>query len=318
MPEFNPTGQIVPNAPDDALDTPVVENLTQEQIDSIEFDPSEPQTDANGLSEEEQKDPNKIKVDIIDDKAPIVILYGPPACGKTMTLVRLTRFLKSEGYTVTPERSFRPTSDLHYKKMCEDFDLLMNSDDAAKSTSLISFMLVKVYNKNSRCLCQILEAPGEYYFKKDNPNAPYPFYFQTIKTTKNRKVWTIMVEPDWENSTDRKNYVSRIQKLKTQIHNRDRVVFVYNKIDLTPFVVSPGVVKIGNAIERVKMDYPNIFLPFENQHPITRLWKKYDCGFVPFQTGEYTSAADGTLSYSEGPMEYPRNLWKEILNHING
>lgn len=317
MSEYNPKGQVVPDNQVENTESPVVKDLTQEQTDAMKYDNPEPHAEDNGLSEEEQKDPNKIKVNITDDKAPIVILYGPPACGKTMTLARLTRYLQSEGYTVEPERGFRPTADKHYRKMCEEFDQMMNSDDAATSTSLISFMLVKVY-KDARCLCQILEAPGEYYFTKNSPNAPYPYYFQTIKNATNRKVWAIMVEPDWQDPQDRKNYVSRIQKLKSQIRTTDKVVFIYNKIDLTPYVISPGNVRIGEAREKVKQDYPNLFVQFKNSNPITRFWREYDCGFVPFQTGEYTQAADGKLSFSEGPMEYPRNLWKEILNQING
>lgn len=314
MPDLTFTGQ---NTPKVSEETPTVQELDAEQIDSLEINEEPIQDDNKGLSAEELRDPNKIKVNISDDRAPIVILYGPPACGKTMTLARLTRYLQSEGYTVEPERGFRPTADRHYKKMCEEFNIMMNSDDAAKSTSLISFMLVKVY-KNARCLCQILEAPGEYYFTKDAPNAPYPFYFQTIKTTRNRKIWAVMVEPDWEDPQDKKNYVTRIHKLKSQIRSTDNVVFIYNKIDLTPYVISPGRVRVGEAIERVKQDYPSIFVPFKNDNPITKLWREYDCGFVPFQTGEYTRAADGNLSFSEGPLEYPRNLWKEICKYING
>lgn len=290
---------------------------TQEDVNEKNYNQSETQVSNKGLSEEEQRDPNKIKVNITDDKAPIVILYGPPSCGKTMTLARLTRYLQLEGYTVEPDRGFRPTADKHYKKLCENFDQMMNSDDAAVSTDLISFMLIKVY-KNARCLCQILEAPGEYYFLKSMPNRPYPHYFQTIKNTKNRKVWAVMVEPDWEDPQDRKNYVTRIQKLKSQIRSTDKVVFIYNKIDLTPYVNSPGIVNIGESIQRVKQDYPGIFAQFKNSNPITKLWKEYDCSFVPFQTGEYTKAADDILSFAEGPMEYPRNLWNEILKQING
>ena len=55
-----------------------------------------------GLTSEELNDPNKISVTIADKEAPIVVLFGPPACGKTMTLVRMTRFLRENGYTITP------------------------------------------------------------------------------------------------------------------------------------------------------------------------------------------------------------------------
>lgn len=72
-----------------------------------------------GLSETELNDPNSIKVTVSDPNTPIVILYGPPSCGKTMTLVRLTRFLVSHGYTVVPEKTFRPTYDENYKQLCK-------------------------------------------------------------------------------------------------------------------------------------------------------------------------------------------------------
>ena len=49
-----------------------------------------------GLSKEEYEDPNQIRVTIADAKAPLIILFGPPACGKTMTLVRLARWRVGE------------------------------------------------------------------------------------------------------------------------------------------------------------------------------------------------------------------------------
>ena len=50
-----------------------------------------------GVASEEQNDPNSITVTVSDPNTPIVILYGPPSCGKTMTLVRMTRYLQSQG-----------------------------------------------------------------------------------------------------------------------------------------------------------------------------------------------------------------------------
>ena len=309
MPEFNPTGQMLPD--NTIISQPQVVPETLNPNVTTDFE-----SETKGLTAEELRDPNKIKVNISDPDAPIIILYGPPSWGKTMTLVRLTRFLKSSGYTVQPERGFRPAADTHYKSMCESFNEMINSDDAATSTNNISFMLVKVYSKQGKCLCQILEAPGEYYFTKGNPNAAYPYYFQTIKNSGNRKVWAIIVEPDWEDPQDRMNYVTRIHKLKSQIRAKDKVVFVYNKIDLTPFVCTPGNVNTSEAARRVSQDYPGLFSKFENTHPITRFWRKFDCGFVPFQTGDFTPTSDGKLSFSEGPVEYARNLWNVFLKQI--
>lgn len=94
---------------------PVVENVDSIQGQVIQTpkltQDSQSADSVLGLSAAEMNDPNSIRVTISDPKAPLVILFGPPACGKTMTLVRMTRFLKSEGYTVSPIRTFRPTSD---------------------------------------------------------------------------------------------------------------------------------------------------------------------------------------------------------------
>lgn len=87
---------------------PIVENevLVAEQQDSESIikdeTPAQSEGTLPGLSLAEMNDPNSIRVTISDHDAPLVILFGPPACGKTMTLVRMTRFLQSEGYTVSP------------------------------------------------------------------------------------------------------------------------------------------------------------------------------------------------------------------------
>ncbi len=126
-------------------DTPVVE--PQEEVFTHTDDVSVEETPENipdsntvkGLSVEEQNDPNKIKVTIEDEKTPIVVLFGPPSSGKTMTLVRLTRYLRDASFDVYPVRTFRPAADAHYKKMCDDFNDMVTSENAAQSTSPASF-----------------------------------------------------------------------------------------------------------------------------------------------------------------------------------
>ena len=70
----------------------------------------------SGLTMDEEKDPNRIQV-VISDPAPVIILFGARASGKTMTLVRLTRWLKANGYQVEPERNFRPSNSEFYRRM---------------------------------------------------------------------------------------------------------------------------------------------------------------------------------------------------------
>lgn len=293
----------------------VIEDPEVAPVPAVEI-PIQQESEVHGLSAVELNDPNSIRVTISDHNAPLVILFGPPACGKTMTLVRMTRFLQAEGYTVSPIRTFRPTSDTNYADICERFDETMNSDNAATSTNRISFMLVEVI-KNGRRICQILEAPGEYYFDPKKPNAQFPNYVNTIISSSNRKVWTIMVEPDWMDHSDRANYVNKISRLKQSMRSKDCAVFIFNKIDKTNFVRSVGNINMSAAITEVKNLYPSIFVPFMNQNPITKLWREYNCDFVPFQTGFYTEAVNG-LTYQEGPREYCVKLWKCIMNKITG
>lgn len=270
-----------------------------------------------GLSSEEYNDPNSIRVTVADSNTPIVILYGPPSCGKTMTLVRMTRYLVSQGYTVVPEKTFRPTYDDNYRQLCENFNEMINSNNAATSTTNISFMLVKVL-KNGKPVCQLLEAPGEYYFKPDDPNRQYPAYVHEIINSNNRKVWAVMVEPDWNDSVPRANYVTRIRNLKSMMSSRDKVLFIYNKIDLTPYVYGVGKINTAEAIKDVQNKYPNIFVPFLNLNPITKWFKKYNCEFVPFMTGNYSQKMSGGSTYTEGHQVYAQNLWNVMLKFIIG
>ena len=272
---------------------------------------------AKGVSVAELQDPNNIEESIIDSEAPLVVLFGPPSCGKTMTLVRMTRYLRDVlGYTVSPIKSFRPSYDENYRDICENYTSLVNSNNAAESTDKISFMLVAVI-KEGRTICQILEAPGEYYFNPEDPNAQYPTYVYKIIYGSNRKIWCMMVEPDWVDQDDRRNYSNRIAKLKPRMKVKDKVVFIFNKIDLTPFVISPGNVKMNLAIKSVKDMYPGIFTPFQNVNPITSIWRSYNCDFVPFQTGDYTPSTTG-LKFDQGPDEYCNKLWNVLLSKIRG
>lgn len=300
-----------------------IEEQEQQEI-NIEKDdiqtPIEEDTIAipSGLTQTELNDPNAIVIEIADQKTPIVVFFGPRACGKTMTLIRLTRYLKKQGYKVNPIETFRPSTDTNYKNMCNNFNDLINNNNAAKSTNSISFMLVDVRTNNGRRICQILEAPGEYYFDDKNPQAEFPAYVNKIKDSNNRKIWTFMLEPNWMDLKNRRDYVDKIAKLKKDLRPRDRAIFLYNKVDKTDCVVSPGQVPRSAIFEEAKNNYEGIFEPFRNQNPITRFFSEYRFDLVPFQTGSYAQQTTKQLTFTEGVEEYPRRLWNVILKRIRG
>ena len=274
---------------------------------------------------ETENDPNKITVTIADETTPLVILFGPPSCGKTMTLVRLARYLRGlNGYTIQPVTSFRPSTDKNYKEICTHFDSMINSENAADSTNLINFMLVKILYQG-KSICQILEAPGEHYFNPQVPTGkPEDIrYINTIINSKNRKIWAIIVEPDhtnknMKNEQDRKNYADKITNLKKNIKSRDKILFVFNKIDETPYIISPGKVQMREAMREIRNLYPNVFVPFKNEVPILKWWKEYNFEFIAFQTGSYPKCTDGTLGFENGHDIYPENFWKTIVKLIRG
>ena len=126
-----------------------------------------------------------------------------------------------------------------------------------------------------------------------------------------------MVEPDWANEEDRKNYVTRIKYLKKQMATKDKTIVVYNKIDKTDFLIdNSGNAQIGAAIKNIKDLYPGIFVPFKNTQPMVSWFNPYNCDFTIFQTGDYSIANDGTSVFQQGPDVFPHRLWKIIEKHV--
>ena len=280
------------------------------------------ENEVRGLSHTELGNPDNIMVTIADQRIPIVVLFGPTTCGKTMTLIRLTRYLQKNGYKVSPVRSFRPASDSHYTKMCDGYNEMVHSPNAAQGTQHISFMLVEILDNNGRRVCQILEAPGEYYFNPKKPDQDFPPYIHSIINSNNRKIWIYMVEPDWMDQPDRSAYVERIKKLKINMRSQDKAIFLYSKVDKSPYVISPGNVNISLVKNEINNMYPGIFVSFINRNPVTRWFRQYNCSLVPFSNGAFTEGTtnegDVILKFVQGADEYPRMLWRSIMKLIRG
>lgn len=311
MPVSNPEGLKEPISKNPIIENPVAEMGKSPITPIIEDSIAEEKRLIQGLSQQELNDPNAIEVTIADKKAPIIVLFGPPSCGKTMTLVRLTRYLRKEGFTVTPITTFRPDYDTHYANICEGFNEMINNISASESTNNISFMLVRV-SKAGKTLCQILEAPGEYYHDPEHPSVGFPAYVNAVINSDNRKVWTIFVEPSWKNEANRSNYVTKIRTLKQSLFPKDKTIFLFNKIDKTQYVIAPGQIHTRHAINGVSDEYPGVFSLFKNHNPITKWWQEYLCDFVPFQTGTYSKTATGTFTYTQSHDIYPKKLWAAI------
>ena len=205
------------------VDQPIIDQPTQVDFNEKLEEPN--MQNIKGLSVEEMNDVNKIKVTIADKRAPVVILFGPASCGKTMTLVRLSRYLQQQGYILKPVETFRPTADKNYKDLCDNFSTIINSDEAASRTDNISFMLVQVI-KNGKVICQILEGPGELYFNPHKAHQNFPTYVHSLFNDANlRKIFVFFVEPNFMDDSNRRNYVTTLNQVR-QSTDKQKHIFL--------------------------------------------------------------------------------------------
>lgn len=279
----------------------------------------------NNNEQEETPDyitePNSIQVEF--GNGPFVILFGPPNCGKTMTLIRLSRYLRDCGFRMNANRTFREASDTNYERLCNNFPDYLNNPQglAAKGTALLDFVLVDVIDNKGNKVLKILEAPGEHYFDPNSLNnqSEFPRYITgLINDSKNSKIWIIVLEPNWGTTEKRRAYVDRIKYLSKRLSNSKslKVVILYNKIDKTELEKSVGVANRRALMEEIDVQYPGLRKIFKNEIPIIQLFKPYYCEFVPFTTGAFLKTENG-LAYVPSSNNYPKQLWS-VLKRLIG
>ena len=302
---------IVENPNDVSTDNHVVDNVTEQQ-------PEQPRTPT---------DPNKITVYVSDKKAPIILLFGAKGSGKTMSLVRLARYLRAKkGYSVSVDQRFVTTKDVwEYAENSAKFNQMLGTTTALAGTDHNDFLFIRVCDSKGKLICQILEGAGEDYFPpkimSDRVQRPFPPYMTGIFHENNKKVWIFLTEPNWDvNKVDREEYVQRIAYCKGQFFNlkKDKSIILYNKVDATPFVAGAGQVHVKNAMVDCNNEYEGLFDIFRNTSPLP--WAdKYTCKFVPFSTGVYSKVAERELPhYDISHDAYPAKLWETIMDCIKG
>lgn len=256
----------------------------------------------------------------ICDPSPIIILFGAGASGKTMTLVRLTRWLLKQGYRVEPDRAFRPSSSQRYQELCDRFEETINSNTNASRTAVLDFMLVRVMNKYGEPICQILEAPGEHYFAPSDPTAPFPYYINAITQLDNFKTWMFIIEYNWKDAKDRMNYAAKIRNMQALLNPDDRVIFTCHKADRHPSLFVNGMPNTEQFFRNVQNQYQGIFTNYENRNPISKLWRKYNFDFVVFSAGRFSESSvdSGVQIYAQSNDRYPEVLWRAIMKTVKG
>ncbi|MDO5395417.1 MAG: ATP-binding protein [Bacteroidales bacterium] len=269
------------------------------------------------LSSEDQLDLNTVTVTITDRHTPIVVLFGPPASGKTLALMRMIRFLEKYEYQVIPEEVFRPKTDRHYARMCANLKKMVYDQNMPEGAHTINFMLVRVLNPAGRPVCQILKAPGEHYFNCYRSAVPNLFhkYIDDIRTAPNRKTWVFFVEQGWgENQEERNLYAQKICSMQNLISPNDKVVFLFNKADKHRHdqYNRSGKPVMSLFFSNIASQYPGIFTKYQNSGMLKLLYGQYNFKAVCFSSGFYTPDADGRVRWIPGDDWYCSELWKVI------
>lgn len=258
-----------------------------------------------------------VNVNLKDQKSPIIFLFGPPAAGKTMTLVRLYRYLNHININIKPNEDFVSKDGGEYVSRCDNFHNDAMSNLAAEATKGVNFMLLDIRDNGAK-KCQILESPGEKLFEPDpEKNIPFPVqYVSSIINSDNRKVYIFILEPNYKDDATRKRYKDRIAEVKQMMDKKDKVIFLYNKIDRSPALDRNGNVNIKSLRKEINDDYPGLLDLFKVHGP-KAIWKEYDCYLIPFQTGTYSEEFNTVLNkrvkiFTEGKNKYPQELWNAI------
>jgi len=270
--------------------------------------------DTDTYSDEELSDINAIRTNITDTQTPIAVFFGPASSGKTMALLRMIRFFKDNmGFHVEADRTFRPSHDRHYARMCNELPQMVNSQFAPSNTDAISFMLVKVLDQSGRPVLQILEAPGEHYFDETLPSTPFPAYIQhIIHSIPNRKIWVYFVEQDWLDQTDRNNYATKISQMQT-LTPRDKLIFLFNKCDKKLYQYDKnGHPRKDLFLKSIEQQYPGIFTRYSNSGISRFLFGPYNFSSVCFSSGTFSPTNDGLQTWIIGQTFYCQDFWNAI------
>lgn len=258
--------------------------------------------------------PDVIETNHID--SPLVIFYGPREIGKTVALLRLSKYIGRK-YMVDLDEGYR--NDMAYEKIVIQFKSIMNNFQfAPEATGAINFLVLNVVEKNGSPFCKILEAPGEHYFDPLNPEKQYPPYLLRIFYSNVRKIFVFFFTIEMFND-DRlySAYSKRIEDLvKKQIDpKKDRIIILCNKVDMTQHIINgrPKKYHLKNMIYH----HP------ENKGLIEAIKtsRQKSVYFIPFSSGVFVEAdVNGQQKkvFVHSNDRYPKKLWDAIFKCVRG
>jgi len=261
---------------------------------------------------EELVDPESLTVNIPRSDLPIFMPFRYCCAGGTMLIRRLCVYLRDIGYEVNVVRDFLNWKD--YQKAAEFYESSFDSLEAAPGNSIRDQYLIEVC-KNKRSICYILDMSGELQAQFPNENRnPVPFFMQIV-CGDNPIIWGIIIENEiGHHNCNVDYYCKAIANTKKFMKPFDKTIVIFNKIDETPFMLSPCSVDQKDAYNYARKRYPDFFNLFKTTNVFQKLVRPYNCDFVTFSSGYYYMHTHNNLRYYANSNNcFPMTLWEHIL-----
>lgn len=248
---------------------------------------------------------------LYDYKTPIVVLFGPPLSGKKCVLLSLAHFLVMNGYIIIPVRTLLPNS--FYIRSCDRFREMIFK--GYPDRDFLGFMLVDIFHQNGHKICQILVIPGQLCFFSENLSNTLSPCINQIISSPNPKVWIPFIDVNWRVSQEiRSQYIRQLGVIRNISQMHDKFIILINKVDhlTSPFHVADLDV---NSLKKIVFPLYDSLFVFKEKRPIIRVFRPYNCNFIPFTSGVFCDNNDECVFIRSNPI-YSEKLWKAIINCI--
>lgn len=291
-----------PQSKQETSNRTVLGNMGNQHRDKIEFN-QKPMKST--LSREERLRAAAAGSRTITQKEPLILFVGPASCGKSMILMSLVEYLRSQtttSYTISANENYI-LNDSIYLANCEKFmdTLTENANSTGVKLPLdktVDEVLVDI-NKGGIRKYSMLEAPGEDFFDIGNPKEPYRRYLKNIIQEADCPIFFVLLL-DLHTSNNKFNdpndpvraaYEDRLIEIINDGYKSrrgDKVILLYNKFDLHDKNISDSDAK--------ELLFRKYYKKIKETNAIhyrllgTKVAERFD--FLPYISGKYQFVQD--------------------------
>lgn len=290
----------------------------------------------SGNSVDYDVDVREIRIGTIGRGEPLVFFFGPPNIGKTVSLIRLIRYLSREasprrgyevlGKTFRSDNAYLGTTAPISRGIRDRFIEWVESDsyDRPPGTLGDQFLAVSILDKpqSGNPLCTFVELPGELLFTSNAGGsilgtAPRAIN-DILKNQDRRKVVLFMMPLNTQQHEEMPNdlfvqYCTHVQNLclNTFDPEKDTFAFVIPKADLhkawvngnSPDVDSFRKALVDSSAFKVVLD---AFVD-----------RRMKISLIPYSAGEEYLGANNAPKFDPSPAVWSKRLWDDINDLIN-